>query len=134
MKSLTHASSRAIIRPQCPKCGSTMTLSRVGPDAVGYDRRTFECPHCGNTEIEFANIRARTTIAGLVSMARSRQRGTDRVDDARQRSWPVGEEKRQNLLARLQQRYHKKDWLTLALVVFAVVVVTCSLFLLSVVE
>jgi hypothetical protein len=28
---LTHASSRAITRPPCPKCGATMMLARIEP-------------------------------------------------------------------------------------------------------
>ena len=40
---LTHASSRAITRPPCPKCGTTMVLARVAPHTPGYDMRTFEC-------------------------------------------------------------------------------------------
>ena len=44
--SITHASSRAIIRPPCPKCGTTMMLARIEFDTSGYDRRMFECPTC----------------------------------------------------------------------------------------
>jgi hypothetical protein len=40
---LTHASSRAIARPPCPKCGTTMVLARIAPHTAGYDMRTFEC-------------------------------------------------------------------------------------------
>ncbi len=46
MQSSMTASSRAIIRPPCPKCGTTMMLARIESDTPGYDRRTFECPTC----------------------------------------------------------------------------------------
>jgi hypothetical protein len=48
--STTHASSRAIIRPPCPKCGTTMMLARIEPHTPGYDMRTFECPTCHYSE------------------------------------------------------------------------------------
>jgi predicted RNA-binding Zn-ribbon protein involved in translation (DUF1610 family) len=44
--STTHASSRAILRSPCPKCGTTTILARVEPDAPGSEKRTFECPNC----------------------------------------------------------------------------------------
>jgi hypothetical protein len=47
---LTHASSRAIARPPCPKCGTTMVLARMAPHTPGYDMRTFECPACDHSE------------------------------------------------------------------------------------
>jgi predicted RNA-binding Zn-ribbon protein involved in translation (DUF1610 family) len=47
---LTHASSRAVARPPCPKCGTTMVLARVDPHTTGYDIRTFECPDCDHSE------------------------------------------------------------------------------------
>jgi predicted RNA-binding Zn-ribbon protein involved in translation (DUF1610 family) len=43
---LTHASSRAISRPPCPKCGATMVLARIAPHTPGYDIRTFDRPAC----------------------------------------------------------------------------------------
>lgn len=33
-------------RPRCPKCDARMLLARIFPDNPGYDRRTYECPHC----------------------------------------------------------------------------------------
>jgi ribosomal protein S27AE len=53
----TAANSNAMIRPPCPKCGTTMMLTRIEPDAPGYDRRTFECPQCENSETVLANFR-----------------------------------------------------------------------------
>jgi ssDNA-binding Zn-finger/Zn-ribbon topoisomerase 1 len=47
---LTHASSRAIARPPCPKCGTTMVLARIAPHTLGYDMRPFECPACDHLE------------------------------------------------------------------------------------
>jgi hypothetical protein len=40
------ASSNSIVSPPCPKCGANMLLTRIEPDAPGYDRRTFECSAC----------------------------------------------------------------------------------------
>jgi hypothetical protein len=34
-----------------------MMLTRIEPDAPGYDRRTFECPQCENSETVLANFR-----------------------------------------------------------------------------
>jgi hypothetical protein len=53
----TTADSNPIIRPPCPKCGATMMLTRIEPDAPGYERRTFECSQCENSEIVFAKFR-----------------------------------------------------------------------------
>jgi Zn ribbon nucleic-acid-binding protein len=39
---LTHASTRAIVRPRCPKCNAVMMLARIEPDRPGH----FECPVC----------------------------------------------------------------------------------------
>jgi len=36
----------AIMRPACPRCGTSMMLARIEPDSPGHDRRTFECPNC----------------------------------------------------------------------------------------
>jgi hypothetical protein len=41
----------------CPKCGTTMMLTRIEPDTPGHDRRTFECAECENSETVFANFR-----------------------------------------------------------------------------
>ena len=37
-------------RPDCPRCGTRMMLARFSPvrDKPDDDRRTFECPKCGN--------------------------------------------------------------------------------------
>jgi ribosomal protein S27E len=53
----TAAHSNAMIRLPCPKCGTTMMLTRIEPDTPGHDRRTFECPQCENSETVFANFR-----------------------------------------------------------------------------
>jgi transposase-like protein len=49
---LTHASTRAIVRPRCPKCSAVMMLARIEPDRPGHDKRTFECPVCYRAESE----------------------------------------------------------------------------------
>jgi transposase-like protein len=48
----THASSRAIVRPVCPRCGAMMMLSRIEPDSPGHDKRIFECPVCNHSKSE----------------------------------------------------------------------------------
>jgi hypothetical protein len=53
---LTHASSRAIIRPPCPKCRTTMVLARIAPHTPGYDMRTFERPACDHSESSVAHF------------------------------------------------------------------------------
>jgi hypothetical protein len=55
---LTHASSRAITRPPCPKCGTTMMLARIEPHTPGYDMRTFECPACDHSESAVVHFEA----------------------------------------------------------------------------
>jgi predicted RNA-binding Zn-ribbon protein involved in translation (DUF1610 family) len=56
MPVLRHTnSSRAIVRPECPKCGTQMMLARIEPDAPGEDRRTFECPMCEHSESILVN-------------------------------------------------------------------------------
>ena len=55
---LTHASSRAITRPPCPKCGTTMVLARIAPYTTGYDMRTFECPACDHSETSVVHLEA----------------------------------------------------------------------------
>ena len=47
---LTHASTRAIVWPRCPKCGASMMLARIDPLRTGYDMETFECPVCDHAE------------------------------------------------------------------------------------
>ena len=40
----------SIKRPDCPRCGTRMILARfnLARDKPDHDRRTFECPECGN--------------------------------------------------------------------------------------
>ena len=38
-------------RPACTKCGAPTVLARIEPSGEpGYDKRTFECPACGNID------------------------------------------------------------------------------------
>ena len=46
LPSHSDASSQAIERRPCPKCGATMLLARAEPHTPGYQMRTFECPSC----------------------------------------------------------------------------------------
>jgi len=38
-------------QPTCAKCGEPMWLVRIEPNGPAHDKRTFECPQCGN-EVE----------------------------------------------------------------------------------
>jgi hypothetical protein len=50
--------ARLVLRlPTCPKCGATMWLVRIEPDAPGHDKRTFECPTCENVISETVKYR-----------------------------------------------------------------------------
>lgn len=42
--------SDSIKRPACPRCGTRMMLARITPvrDKPDHDKRSFECPKCGN--------------------------------------------------------------------------------------
>lgn len=42
--------SDSIKRPPCAKCGEQMWLARIEPDLPEHDKRSFECPKCGNEE------------------------------------------------------------------------------------
>jgi hypothetical protein len=37
-------------RPPCLKCGEKTMLARLEPESPGFERRTFECPSCKNTQ------------------------------------------------------------------------------------
>jgi len=50
-------SSDAILRPTCPKCTSTMTLTRIEPHSDGHDFRTLECPQCDHSESSVVKFR-----------------------------------------------------------------------------
>jgi hypothetical protein len=43
--------------PNCQKCRGTMRLSRIEPDAPGFDKRTFECTQCENVVSEIVKYR-----------------------------------------------------------------------------
>ena len=44
-------SSNSIPRPDCPACGTKMSLARIEPsDKPDHDKRTFECPSCNRVE------------------------------------------------------------------------------------
>lgn len=42
--------SDSIVRPDCPRCGTRMMLSRITPvrDKPDHDKHMFECAKCGN--------------------------------------------------------------------------------------
>jgi hypothetical protein len=64
---LTHASSRAITRPPCPKCGAAMVLARIAPHTPGYDIRTFDCPACDHSESSLVHFEALAQISAKPS-------------------------------------------------------------------
>jgi len=42
----------------CPRCGGPMWIVRIEPgDQPDYDKRTFECAKCGDTEIAVVKYR-----------------------------------------------------------------------------
>jgi endogenous inhibitor of DNA gyrase (YacG/DUF329 family) len=43
---IANPPSVVVVRPNCPTCGTRMSLVRIFPDKPGYDQRTFECPRC----------------------------------------------------------------------------------------
>jgi hypothetical protein len=53
MPQIHNSPSKPVIidHPPCPKCATQMFLARVAPNALGYNRQTFECPNCEHSEI-----------------------------------------------------------------------------------
>jgi ribosomal protein S27AE len=51
--------SDSITRPNCPRCGTRMMLARLSPvpNKPGHDKRTFECPKCGNEVSEVVKFK-----------------------------------------------------------------------------
>jgi hypothetical protein len=37
--------------PPCSKCGRPLILTKVETDEPGFDRRTYYCPACEETEV-----------------------------------------------------------------------------------
>jgi predicted RNA-binding Zn-ribbon protein involved in translation (DUF1610 family) len=50
--------SDGIVRPPCPRCGTRMMLARIAlvPNQPDHDKRTFECPKCGNETSEVVKV------------------------------------------------------------------------------
>jgi len=46
-----------IEHPACARCGVPMWLSRIEPEEMDTDRRTFECKACGATTMEIVKYR-----------------------------------------------------------------------------
>jgi ribosomal protein S27AE len=45
-------------RPQCRRCGALTFLATIEPlEKLDHDLRTFECEHCGQTEVVKMRIR-----------------------------------------------------------------------------
>ena len=45
-------------RPNCPRCGTRMTLARIAPiTGSNHDTRTFDCPNCGNETNELVQFK-----------------------------------------------------------------------------
>jgi hypothetical protein len=43
--------------PTCAKCGSVMSLTKIEPDALDHDLRTFDCPECANSVVDVVKYR-----------------------------------------------------------------------------
>ena len=43
-------SPTVVERPPCEKCGREMTLVQIEPTEPSYERRTYECPNCQDSE------------------------------------------------------------------------------------
>jgi hypothetical protein len=41
-----------ILHPRCPECGIPIWLTRIEPDGIGSEKRTFECQACQKQTIE----------------------------------------------------------------------------------
>jgi transposase-like protein len=54
MVETTLSNSELSERPSCPRCESTMWITRIGPDV---DKRVLECPVCDILEIAVVNIK-----------------------------------------------------------------------------
>jgi len=46
-----------LARPQCPKCGTRMWMTRIEPDTLDHEQRIFECPRCDHSLTETAKYR-----------------------------------------------------------------------------
>jgi transposase len=53
---IASASRVVILRPNCSRCGTRMSLARIFPDKPGYDQRTYECPHCEHEVTEIVRF------------------------------------------------------------------------------
>jgi transposase len=45
-----------IVRPNCSRCGTRMSLARIFPDKPGFDQRTFECACCEHEVTEIVRL------------------------------------------------------------------------------
>jgi hypothetical protein len=56
----------SIKRPRCSRCTSRMMLTRISPDPLGFEHRSFECPECKSvTEEVVASDPMNSTSEGL---------------------------------------------------------------------
>ena len=44
------------LRPPCSRCGRPLILTRIEPDEVGFDLRTYYCAACEATEAVIAPV------------------------------------------------------------------------------
>jgi transposase-like protein len=51
------AYSRSIKRPDCPRSGTRMMLSRIEPNKPDHDKRMFECPSCNHERSEIVKFK-----------------------------------------------------------------------------
>jgi hypothetical protein len=46
-----------IAHPTCERCGTPMWLTRIEPDKVDHDKRTFECKACSHLVVEIVKYK-----------------------------------------------------------------------------
>jgi hypothetical protein len=44
------------LRPPCSKCSRLLILTRIEPEAAGFDLRIYYCAHCEDSETVIAAV------------------------------------------------------------------------------
>ena len=44
------------LRPPCSRCGRPLILTRIEPDEIGFDLRTYYCAACEESEAVIAPV------------------------------------------------------------------------------
>ena len=61
-------------RPDCPRCGARLMLSRIEPypiDAPTHERHSFECRGCGHSTFQIVEFKRAPKGTAKASAARS---------------------------------------------------------------